>query len=85
MQKLVDSLEGKLKEASQQVVEGREDAAKQRSTATQMRLLAEQTERNLEDIQLRLKKKEAELDNNSQQLMLSEDKVGYCCLQDLKS
>ena len=77
MQKLTDSLEVKARDLNRQLVEAREEAARHKATATQMRLLAEQTERGLEDAQLRLTRKEVELKSSSKQLIDTEDRVGW--------
>ena len=77
MQKLTDSLEVKARDLNRQLVEAREEAARHKATATQMRLLAEQTERGLEDAQLRLTRKEVELKSSSKQLLDTEDRVSW--------
>ncbi|XP_070554439.1 centrosomal protein of 135 kDa-like isoform X2 [Ptychodera flava] len=61
LRELIATLEDQVKSQQLKISESQDDSAQQRATATQMRLLAEQAERSLEDHQRRLTKKTGEL------------------------
>ncbi|XP_035680916.1 centrosomal protein of 135 kDa-like isoform X2 [Branchiostoma floridae] len=61
MRDMIDTLEDQVKSLTMKVASTEEEASQQKATATQMRLLAEQTEASLEDCQRRLTRKVGEL------------------------
>ncbi|XP_066287957.1 centrosomal protein of 135 kDa-like isoform X2 [Branchiostoma lanceolatum] len=61
MRDMINTLEDQVKSLTMKVASTEEEASQQKATATQMRLLAEQTEASLEDCQRRLTRKVGEL------------------------
>ncbi|GAB1601649.1 centrosomal protein of 135 kDa-like [Argonauta hians] len=71
----VQSLEERIKNQAVQFHESQEDVSKQRMSATQMRLLAEESERSLSDIQRRLKHREDDLRTQSAKMNNLEEQL----------
>ncbi|XP_006816961.1 centrosomal protein of 135 kDa [Saccoglossus kowalevskii] len=76
MREMIATLEDQIKSQQLKISEANEDCAQHRATATQMRLLAEQAERSLEDHQRRLNKKSGELQASQELSDRLEKKLG---------
>ncbi|XP_077983787.1 centrosomal protein of 135 kDa-like [Glandiceps talaboti] len=75
LREMIVTLEDQVKIQQLRISEANEDAAQQKATATQMRLLAEQAERSLEDHQRRLTKKSGDLQASQELSSRLEEKL----------